>query len=722
MITRTMKHGFLVILIASGLLVAPASPARAEVPQTPPPPQPAKKVRFPAFEQKTLANGLEVVVIEHHEQPLVSLRLVIRGGRLCEGADQPGLAQATAALLTQGSASRSAQEIAKTIDFVGGALGAGAGADQIFASARATSDQLDLGLELLSDVVVRPSFPEEEIERWRTQSLNGLRLQMQDPAFLADATFDRAVFGTHPYGHPATGTPESVRRFTREDFVAFHSAHVRPERSILAVVGDVEPDAAFAKVRHFFGDWEKGEPWTPPKFNAPERRAPHVLIIDKPDAVQTQLRVGHLGIPTTDPDYFIAQVYNSVVGGGVSARLYEEIRRKRGLSYSARSHLMTLSETGSFDASTFTKTESTPEALGLVFEVLRGMQRELVGDQELTARKTFISGSFPLRIETPDGIAGRVLGAMLDGYGKEYIESYRDRIDAVTAQEVKRFAESRTYPDRALTVLVGNASGFIEELGETYGKVEIIAHAELDLTADDLRRPPPAVAAEPADAAEHEAAMALLGETLEALGGEAFLQQRSQIGRGSGTLSPPTMPQPLPVSSVTFYELRPDPASPSKHRVEMTLPMGTVIQAFDGEVGWVSMAGRRSDQTARMKDSQHYGINLLRRLGQAGITARPLDDESVNEKPCKVVELTDGEGHATRFYLDAETRLVFKVAFSSGGSATERYYADYRQIEGIRVPHRIITLLDREQVSEIELSEVEINPRIDDELFRMPSG
>lgn len=229
-------------------------------------------------------------------------------------------------------------------------------------------------------------------------------------------------------------------------------------------------------------------------------------------------------------------------------------------------------------------------------------------------------------------------------------------------------------------------------------------------------------ATEPADEKQHEAAMALLGETLEALGGEAFLQQRSQIDRGSGTLTPPTMPQPLPISSLTIYQLRHDPASPTKYRAETTLPMETMIQAFDGDVGWVNMAGQLVDQTATMKESQHYGINLLRRLGQAGLTARALEDESVNERPCKVVELTDAAGHATRFYLDAETRLVFKVAFSSAGQETERYYSDYREIEGIRVPHRIITLLDQEQVSEIELSEVEINPQIDDAIFRRPPG
>lgn len=227
-------------------------------------------------------------------------------------------------------------------------------------------------------------------------------------------------------------------------------------------------------------------------------------------------------------------------------------------------------------------------------------------------------------------------------------------------------------------------------------------------------------ATEPTNEEKNEAAMALLAETIEALGGKTYLQQRSQIGRGTGTFTLPTMPQPIQVSAATFYELHSGPESASKHRVELTLPIGELIQAFDGEVGWVSMAGRLNEQTARMKETQHYGINLLRRLDQPGITARPQDDEYLKEKPCKVVELSDGEGHVTRFYLEAETRLVFKVAFSSAGLMTERYYSDYREIAGIRVPHRIITLQNEEQVSEFELSEVEVNSPIDDALFRIP--
>ncbi len=227
-------------------------------------------------------------------------------------------------------------------------------------------------------------------------------------------------------------------------------------------------------------------------------------------------------------------------------------------------------------------------------------------------------------------------------------------------------------------------------------------------------------AAEPADEQANKAAMALLDQTLEALGGDAYLQQRAQISRGTGTLSLPTMPQSLAVSAVTFYVLRQGPASPVRHRVEMTLPMGTMTQAFDGKLGWVNLAGQQTDQTARMKQAQHYGIHLLRRLDQPGITARPLEDESVNEKPCKVVELADAEGRATRFFLDAETHLVFKVAFSSGGPETERFYSDYRELEGIQVPHRIITRMDEKQVSEFVLSEVEIDPQVDDALFRKP--
>ncbi len=466
-----------------------AAPQASTAATAGPPPAPAKDIRFPSFEQKTLANGLRVVVIEQHEQPLVSLQMVLKAGKTFEPAGKAGLANATSALLTKGTTTRSAQQIAEAIDMVGGNLGASTGIESGYPSAAVTSDQLDLGFELLSDVVLRPTFPQDELDRWRRQALSGLQIQMQDAAYLADAALERAVLGDHPYGRPGDGTPESLGSLTREDLASFHKRYYVPNEVIFAVVGDVKPADAFARAERAFGAWQKGETAAIPAVEATRRQGNRIVVIDKPDAVQTEIRLGQVAIAFRDPDLHTAEVYNSVVGGNASSRLYEEIRRKRGLSYGARSFFVEPTQPGWFQASTFTKTETTVEALELALEVLRGMQKAAVPETELAAAKTYITGAFPLEIETADGIAGKVLEAMRYGYGREFLESYNDRISQVSPADVQRFARERIHPDGMVIVLAGNAAAFSAALQQKFGAFETIPAAELDFLRADLRKP-----------------------------------------------------------------------------------------------------------------------------------------------------------------------------------------------------------------------------------------
>jgi zinc protease len=478
----------LLALLAGTAAAAPAQETKAPMKQqTPPPPKPAQEIHFPSFAERTLANGLRLVVIEQHETPSLSLQLLVPGGKVYAPAAKAGLADATATLLREGTQARSSQQIAAAIDAVGGSLETTASLESAFVSVRVTSDQLDLGLDLLSDVVLRASFPAEELERWRNQALSGLQIQQSDPGYLATAAFERAVFGSHPYGLPSAGTLASVQGLTRDDLVAFHRRQYVPNDAILAMVGDVEAAEAFAKAERFFGAWKRGEePRLPPVEAGDTKR--RIVVVDKPDAVQTEIRVGQIAIAYRDPDHFAAEVYDSLVGGSASARLFEEIRRKRGLAYGAYTDFRMPTQPGWFVASTSTKTESTVEAVGLMLDVLQGMGETEVPAGELAERKTYITGAFPLEIETPDGVAAKVLEAMKFGYGKEYLESYRHRIDEVTTSQVKSFASRRLHPDRMLIVLVGNAKTFAADLEKRFGKADTLSLADLDLLQADLRK------------------------------------------------------------------------------------------------------------------------------------------------------------------------------------------------------------------------------------------
>jgi zinc protease len=482
-----------VLALALWTVPAWAATAPAAQKQTPPPPQPAKRIHFPAFEEKTLPNGLRVVVIERHDTPAVGLELLVQAGKAHEPAAKAGLARAVATLLREGTATRSAQQIAEAIDAVGGDLSVTGAWDSAYASAQVTSDQVGLGLDLLSDVVLHPSFPAEEIERWRSQSLNGLQIQQTDARYLADAVFAREVFGSHPYGLPDAGTPESVRGITRDDLVAFHHARYVPNGAILALVGDIKAADAFARAERAFGAWKRGEDAKVPEMKEPKWEKTRVVVIDKPDAVQTEIRVGQVGMAFTDPDFFASEVYNSVLGEGGSARLYDEVRRKRGLSYGADTSFIRAYQPGWFRATTFTKTDSSVEALQVTLNVIADMAKQPVPADELAARKTYLTGAFPLEIETPEGIAGKVIEAFKYGLDRKWLESYRDKLDAVTAEQVQSFARRRIHTDRALAVLAGNAAAFKAGLEKAFGPVEVIPYRDVDLLRPDLRK-----AAEPA--------------------------------------------------------------------------------------------------------------------------------------------------------------------------------------------------------------------------------
>ena len=684
--------------------------------QTPPEPQAAKEVKIPNWVDRTLDNGLRVIFIEQHEQPSVSLRLVVHAGSLYEPADRPGLAGAVSAMITQGTSSRSAQQIAEAIDFVGGSLNASSDEDLASVSAFVTSDQLDLALDLLADVVLRPTFPAEELERQRTQGLSGLKVSMSNPTFLAGAAFDRAVFGNHPYGQPASGTLESLSSMTRDELVAFHQRHYLPNGSILAVVGDIRPEAALAKVKKALGGWARGTAPEPPKVVVQEASARRVIVIDKPDAVQTEIRVGQVGLAYDDPDFFTAQVYNTIVGGGVSARLYEEIRRKRGLSYGANSSLTPQLQPGYFRASTFTKSESTVETVGLVMSVLEGMQGDLVPADELQQRKTFITGAFPMLLETPDGIASMVLQVLPYGKDKAFLDSYRDRLDAVTAEQVRDFARRRIHPEHMVIVLAGNAAAFGAELEKAYGKVETIPIADLDLMQADLRRPAelqPAASEE-----ERQAALALAQKAVAALGGETFLAQRTQIARGTGTLTPPGAPQPMAVDSLVSYLVW-----PNKMRSEFTLGgVGTAVQAYDGEHGWANMAGHTQDLTEMMSSRLPFGYFALRSFNPETFDVRPLPPAEVDGRTLPGVELTDPAGHVNQLYVDPDTYLMVKMSYEVDGSVFEEQYSDFRLQDGIQVPYHAVFSQDGHTMFEVRFEEVRINPEVDEGVFTMPQG
>jgi zinc protease len=351
------------------------------------------------------------------------------------------------------------------------------------------NDGFQLGLDLLSDVIRNPAFRQAAVERQRQRMLSALAVHNQDPHYVASLVFDRLVFGSHPYGLPNVGTVATLERITRDDLRAFHDRYFVPNNAILAIVGDLDPAAALAAARHTFGSWER-RPIDRAPMSEPAPPASRLVIVNKPDAVQTEIRVGELVIPRGHADFTAADLAIKILGGEGSNRLQRVLRSERGLTYGAEADLDALERAGDFVASTNTRTEVTGEALRLIIDEIARLRRERVSDRELADVQAYLAGSFPLTIETPEDIAAQVLNVLFYRLPLADLDNYRERIHAITPDEVERVAARYVHPDRLSIVLVGNAAGFVGQLrGLGFDRYEVVDLGDLDVSAADLRRP-----------------------------------------------------------------------------------------------------------------------------------------------------------------------------------------------------------------------------------------
>ena len=484
----------LAVLAAALVSAASATGQVAEWPrEAPPRPLGAREVDFPPYEIRTLPNGLQVVTVLHHEQPVVSLRMLVRAGSAFDPPGKTGLASLASALLDQGTTTRTAEQIADTIDSIGGGLGSGAGSDVTFTSVLVMKDSFDFGLDLLSDVVRNPAFRQEELDRQREQIFSGLKDAYEDPDYVASLVFDRLVYGFHPYGLPSTGTPESLRAIVPDDLRAFHRRYFAPNNAILAIVGDVTTEQAFKGVERAFGSWAPSDVPDPAATEEPPPPVRRVVIVNKPDAVQTEVRVGHVGIPRRHPDYLALDLAVKILGGEGGNRLQRVLRSERGLTYGASAEMQALKRSGDIMADTDTRSDATAEVLRAIVDEFGRLQRERVHPRELGDAQAYLAGSFPLTIETPSAIAAQVLNVLFYELPLSEIETYRERINAVTPDDIQRVARQYLRPDRLSVVLVGNAGVFAPRLrGLGFDEFEVVELSELDLTAADFRRGAPA--------------------------------------------------------------------------------------------------------------------------------------------------------------------------------------------------------------------------------------
>ncbi len=718
--------------------------------ERPPQPTAARDITFPPYEIQTLANGLQVVAVLQHEQPAVSMRLLVRAGTSSDPKGKLGLAHLAASLLDQGTTTKSSQEMNDAVDFIGAAMGAGAGTDHTLCNMVVMKDSFETGMRMLSDMARHPGFAPAEIERQRQQMLSGLQVSAEDPSYVADSVFDRLVYGFHPYGMPENGTPATLASITREDLLAFHARYFAPNNAILAIVGDVTAEEAFSMAKKVFGDWEKRD-LPAQTFIDPPDPTRRVIVVNKPDAVQTEVRVGHLGIARKHQDYMAVNLAIRILGGEGSNRLHQVLRTERGLTYGAQANMDTHKESGDFEAETNTRSEATVEVLRLIVDEFWRLQRERVNSRELDGAKAYMTGSFPLTIESPESIAMQVVNSLFYGLPLDDLQNFRERVNAVTPDDIQRVAKLYLRPDRLSVVLVGNAKAFASQLGAVgFGAFETVDLPDLDLTSVNFKRsgsraalgpesgawtagakplaPSPVayrqapIASRPSDepsAGEKAKAMALLDQAIAAKGGLDKLRAiRSIVAKQTQSTHRPDGETQVETTNYIQY--------PDRFRVEAP----DVVQGYDGAHAWMKDRGGVHDAPESLARDAALSLRrdvvaLLLAAKDGTLATRLLPDVKDPEGHVShALEISAKDLNPIVLYIDPDTSMVRKRLFTAnapGRPIVEEQFSDYRPVDGIQFAFQATQKVGPLSV-ERKITDVKINAAIDPTLFKRPAS
>jgi len=687
-----------------------------------PAPAAPRPFEFPEPATKTLSNGLRVFVVTDHREPAVAARLVIMtAGSVQDPGSAPGLAQMTANLLTQGTATRSAKEIADAIDFVGGMLNAQAGKDSTTVTLQVVRKDLSTGLDLMSDIVLHPAFSAEELDRQRQQLLSTLTVQYSDPEYLASLVFSRVVYGDSPYGWPGEGTPEVAKKLQRDQLAKFHDGNYAPNQTLLAFAGDVTPEEAFTAAEKYFGSWQKSTLMPGPPAAPPTISGLHIWLVDKPDAQQTQIRVGKLGVRRADPDYIPAAVTNRVFGGGYNSRLNTEVRIKKGLTYGAYSSFNPHRYAGSFSAGTFTRTEMTAEATKLVVELITKMSTGDVTEKELDFARDYLAGVYPIQSETAEQVAERVLSAAAFGLPADYNRTYPDKVRSVTLSQVEAMGQRYFAAKDLDIVLAGNVSMFRDALKKEFpiATYEEIPYDQLDVLAADLRRPKEKSAA--ATPESFEEGKRVLLAAAKAAGGEELTSVKSLEFTESGNLFASNGENHVAVKWLVSY--------PNRSHGDVSLPNDHVVQICDGKSAWLQFSDH-TVEVSQVVNEFERGLSLFgggwgvyREVLSGELAGHAIGEEEIDGKKTQGVAVQAPFG-GVKLYFDPDTHLLVAARYQSVGQHgpmdNEQRWSDYRPVDGRQFAYSTVIFRDGAKFVESAVQDVQLNPKVDDSLFAKP--
>ena len=432
-----------------------------------------------------LSNGLRVIVAERPSLPLLAVELIIRSGSEADLNDLAGTASLTGSLLTKGTEKMSAPEIANAIESLGGTIFSSGVSDSSSAGVLVMSTKAEPALTILADVVLHPAFKQEEIDRSKKQSLDGLRVALQQPGSVASYVIGRVVYGDGEYGHASGGTLETLPAIQRADIVKFYQACYRPDNATLIFSGNVTFEQGRDYAQRFFGDWKANQ--ASPRLASPATATwkPTSVVVDMPEAGQASVSVTKPAIKRDSPDYYSGLVANAALGNGFGSRLNREIRIKRGLSYGARSSLDARRDSGAFTASAQTKNESAAEVALLLQAELKRLETDAVQGDELKSRQALLTGNYARSLETNLGFANQIGSLAVFNLPLDTLDKFIPSVNAVATKDVAAFADKYLATPSSL-VIVGKASAFVDPLKKDFPDARLIPQSNLDLNRADL--------------------------------------------------------------------------------------------------------------------------------------------------------------------------------------------------------------------------------------------
>jgi zinc protease len=420
---------------------------------------PAKAAALP--ERAVLNNGIVLLSSEQRALPMVSIELLIHAGSRYDTPNHEGLANLTARLLTYGTKRRSALEISESLDFIGASLSTDCGEDLATISMTILKKDLTTGLELLAEILTAAAFPADEIDRRKQSIIASIRAKEEDPGEIAQKGFQQALYPDSPFGRPVEGTEASVKMIPQASLLEFYGRYYRPNRTIMAVVGDVSHQEITQAVEQAFAAWTKGEPPGAPLIPSNVGSADNIRV--QRELTQANIILGHAGVGRENPDYYAIQVMNYILGGdGFSSRLMESVRNERGLAYSVYSYFSAEKGRGSFQLVMQTKNDSAQEAIRVATDEMRRIREKPVSEEDLNDAKDYLTGSFPLRFDTNRKVANFLALVEFFGLGLDYRERYPDFIRKVTGEDVLRVAKQYLHPEKLISVVVANLKNISE--------------------------------------------------------------------------------------------------------------------------------------------------------------------------------------------------------------------------------------------------------------------